>query len=158
MGQVHMLESFILPRSFPPSHPFHKTHATCKVQIETTFMKVLTKECVTERRLQRWPSELQASRRKAKRLKETAPVQLQGFSFNTNAKTDETKAPKNARNGHSVQRNGGQVPIPFKRMTQNRQQNAKVEKRSSKIDPESRKKTSSGRTLVSKENAKHAKT
>ena len=37
VGQVHMLESFIVPRSFPPSHPFHKTHATCKVQIEKQF-------------------------------------------------------------------------------------------------------------------------
>ena len=35
LGQVHTLESCIVSRSFPPAHPSHKTHAPCKVQIET---------------------------------------------------------------------------------------------------------------------------
>ena len=44
------------------------------------YMQVLTKVCVIEHRLQRLPSEVQASRRRARRLNEMAPIELQAFS------------------------------------------------------------------------------
>ena len=46
------------------------------------YMQVLTKVCVIEHRLQRLPSEVQASRRRARRLNEMAPIELQAFSVN----------------------------------------------------------------------------
>ena len=35
VGREHVLESCSVSRSLPHAHPSHKTHATCKVQIET---------------------------------------------------------------------------------------------------------------------------
>ena len=46
------------------------------------YMQVLTKVCVIEHRLQRLLSEVQASRRRARRLNEMAPIELQAFSVN----------------------------------------------------------------------------
>ena len=46
MGGSSTHARIIVSRSFPPAHPSHKTHAPCKVQIETIARgKVFMKGC-----------------------------------------------------------------------------------------------------------------
>ena len=63
--------------------------------------------CVSERRLQRWPSEIPASRRRARRLNEMARIELQAFSVNLKSLTQgcccsfSWEVPSMSR-GHSI--------------------------------------------------------